>query len=86
MIPWTQEPGRVHVPRPKTGETPIRRVRLGDEIWDQVEWLAELDQTTATAVVKAALAEYIAKRRRQHRAQQLAEGEASPDMPKGRPA
>ncbi|MFI6513615.1 hypothetical protein ACIBCT_38930 [Streptosporangium sp. NPDC050855] len=54
--------------RPKTGETPIRHIRIGDEIWDQVEWVAEQDGCTNTDVVKKALGEYIAKRRRQQRA------------------
>jgi predicted transcriptional regulator len=74
MLACTQEPGSPHVPRPKTGQTPIRHIRIGDEIWEQVEWVAEQDDTNATSVVKTALAEYIAKRRRQARAQ--AKGDA----------
>lgn len=56
------------MPRPATGRTPVRHIRIGDEIWEQVVRLADLDQTTATEIVKTALREYIAKRRRQERA------------------
>lgn len=69
MIPCTHEPGSTAVARPKTGETPIRRVRLGDEIWEQVERAAREDDTSNTAIVKTALADYMAKRARQRRAQ-----------------
>ncbi|MFB9248434.1 hypothetical protein ACFFWE_09365 [Sphaerisporangium melleum] len=58
------------MPRPKTGQTPVRYVRLGDEIWEQVEWIAHEDGSSNTDVVKTALQEYIAKRRRLHRLQQ----------------
>ena len=72
MIPCTHDAGRTAVARPKTGETPIRRVRLGDEIWEQVERAAAEDGTTNTAIVKEALADYFAKRARQRRARRLA--------------
>lgn len=68
MIPCTQEPGRA-VARPRTGETPIRHARIGDEIWEQVERFAEQDGTSNTEIVKTALTEYIAKRRRIERSQ-----------------
>jgi len=57
------------MPRPKTGVTPVRHIRLGDEIWEQVERAAAEDNTTATAIVKAALAEYMAKRAKRRRLQ-----------------
>lgn len=63
------------MPRPATGKTPVRHIRIGDEVWDQVQHIAELDETTHTNVVKAALAEYIAKRRRQERAQKRQKAE-----------
>lgn len=77
MIPCTQKLGSSAVPRPKTGTTPIRHIRLGDEIWEQVEWIASEDGSTNTDVVKTALQEYIAKRRRMHRTQQAKGGQAS---------
>lgn len=56
---------RSEVPRPATGKTPVRNVRIGDEIWEQVERAADEDGTTVTAIVKAALLEYVAKRAKQ---------------------
>lgn len=55
------------MPRPATGRTPVRHVRIGDEIWEQVERIADQDDTTLTDVVRTALTEYIAKRRRLER-------------------
>jgi len=63
------------MPRPATGKTPIRNIRIGDEIWEQVQRLADMDGTTMTDVVKAALTEYIAKRRRQERLRRRQEGD-----------
>lgn len=69
MIPRTHENGSLTMPRPRTGETPVRHIRLGDEIWEPVVRAAEEDGTTATEIVKIALAEHMAKRARQKRAQ-----------------
>jgi hypothetical protein len=69
MIARTHRNGSSGMPRPKTGVTPVRHIRLGDEIWELVERAAHEDETTATAIVKEALAEYMAKRARQRRAQ-----------------
>ncbi|MFC3979694.1 hypothetical protein [Streptosporangium jomthongense] len=66
------------MPRPATGHTPRRSIRLGDEIWEQVEYIADLDGTTATSVVKTALMEYIAKRRRQERVQRRSKDAETP--------
>jgi hypothetical protein len=63
------------MPRPATGQTPVRHVRIGDEIWEQVEWIADQDDCTLTDVVKTALTEYIAKRRRQERAKRQKKAE-----------
>lgn len=70
MIPRTHGNGRSDMPRPATGKTPVRHIRLGDEIWEPIERAAREDGTTATAIVKAALAEYMAKRARRRRAEQ----------------
>lgn len=69
MLARTHTHGRSGMPRPKTGQTPVRYVRLGDEIWERVEWIADQDGSTNTDVVKIALQEYIAKRVRQHRSE-----------------
>lgn len=77
MIPVRTKTGGPIVPRPKTGETPVRHMRLGDEIWEQVERAASEDQTTNTAIVKTALMEYMAKRAKQRRrAQEEARNDA----------
>lgn len=78
MIPCTHETGRSAVARPKTGQTPIRHVRLGDEIWEQVERAAAEDESNNTAIVRQALLEYFAKRAKQRRAMRLQDRE-SPD-------
>lgn len=57
------------MPRPKTGETPIRHVRIDKETWDRVEQAAEEDGTTSTGVVKRAITEHLNKRDRQKRRQ-----------------
>lgn len=67
MIARTHRNGRPGMPRPKTGVTPVRHIRIGDEIWEQVERAAEEDSTTATAIVKTALLEHLAKRAKQRR-------------------
>lgn len=72
MIPRTHNNGRSDMARPSSGgPTPVRHIRLGDEIWEPVERAAKEDGTTATAIVKAALAEYMAKRARLRRPQQI---------------
>lgn len=66
MIPWTQQPRRA-VPRPRTGETPIRHVRVEDGLWDDVTSIAKEQGRSVTAVVIDALREYVARWRRQQR-------------------
>jgi hypothetical protein len=68
MIPWTQQRRpRSAVPRPRTGETPIRHVRVSDEIWDEVERIAKAEGRTKTDVVVEALTRHLARTRRQRR-------------------
>jgi len=66
MIPWTQQRGRA-VPRPKTGETPIRHVRVDDGLWDQVGEIAREQGRPVSAVVIDALKRYVAWHKRQKR-------------------
>jgi len=56
------------VPRPKTGETPIRHVRVPDDTWAKIEEIAEEEKRTKTDVVMEALSRYLAWRQRQRRA------------------
>ncbi|MEU1273005.1 hypothetical protein [Streptomyces sp. NPDC005799] len=46
--------------RPKTGETPIRNVRVPDGIWDAVKAKAKAEGRTITDVVVTALHRYAA--------------------------
>jgi predicted transcriptional regulator len=66
MIPWTQQRGRA-VPRPKTGETPIRHVRVDDNLWSQIGEIAAGQGRTVTAVVVDALKRYVAWHKRQQK-------------------
>lgn len=59
MIPWTQQAGSA-VPRPRTGETPIRHVRVADSLWSQVAAIAKEQGRTMSAVVLDALKRYVA--------------------------
>jgi hypothetical protein len=64
MISWTQQQRR-QLPRPKTGETPIRHVRVGDPLWSQIVAIAKEQGHTVTAVVLDALTRYVSWYRRQ---------------------
>lgn len=67
MIPWTQQPLGASVPRPKTGETPIRHVRVDDTLWGQIGEIAREQGRTVSAVVVDALRRYAAWHKRQNR-------------------
>lgn len=67
MIPWTQQPRRV-VARPKTGETPIRHVRVDDSLWGQIGDIARDQDRSVTAVVIDALKRYVTWHKRQKHA------------------
>jgi predicted transcriptional regulator len=54
--------------RPRTGETPIRHVRVGDSLWSQIAEIAREQGRSVTAVVIDALKRYVAWYRRQKRA------------------
>jgi hypothetical protein len=66
MMPWTQEPRRA-VARPKTGETPIRHVRVDDSLWGQIGEIAREQERSVSAVVLDALKRYVAWHKRQSR-------------------
>lgn len=53
------------MPRPKTGETPIRHVRVEDTLWGQVSEIAREQGRSVTAVVIDALKRYVTWYRRQ---------------------
>jgi len=53
------------VPRPKTGETPIRHVRVEDSLWRQVGEIAREEGRSVSAVVIDALKRYVTWHKRQ---------------------
>jgi len=53
------------MPRPKTGETPIRHVRVPDDEWDEVKRISKQTGRTLTEVVRAGIRREIAAARRQ---------------------
>jgi hypothetical protein len=65
MIPWTQQQRGADVPRPKTGETPIRHVRVDDSLWEQIRGIARAQGRSVSAVVVDALKRYAAWHKRQ---------------------
>jgi predicted transcriptional regulator len=48
--------------RPRTGETPVRHIRIDDERWGKVKKAAEEDNTTSTEIVKRAIDEHLDRR------------------------
>lgn len=47
--------------RPKTGETPIRGVRVPDGVWNDAKAKAAADGTTITEVINGCLRRYLRK-------------------------
>lgn len=52
------------MPRPRTGETPIRHVRVPDDEWVEIQRIAEETGRTATDVVRAGIRREIAAAKR----------------------
>lgn len=52
--------------RPKTGETPLRNVRVPDGVWDAAKTKAAAEGRTVTDVIIAALHKYVAAPSRKH--------------------
>lgn len=53
------------MPRPRTGETPIRHVRVSRNIWDEIGRIASEQGRSVSAVVIDALKRYIVWHKRQ---------------------
>lgn len=60
------------MPRPKTGETPIRHVRVGDGLWGQIGEIAREQNRSVTAVVIDALKRHVVWYKRQAEAERWA--------------
>ena len=54
------------MPRPRTGETPRRFIRIDDERWSKVRKAAAEDGTTSTEIVKRAIDEHLDRRDQEH--------------------
>ena len=68
------------VARPKTGETPIRNVRVPDALWEAAKEEAAADGgRSLTDIINAALHRYVTQRRRERAAQEAAEREQAAD-------
>lgn len=57
------------VARPATGETPIKNVRVRQELWDAAKKEAAIEGRTITDVINADLHRYVNRRRRERGAQ-----------------
>jgi len=55
------------VPRPATGETPIRHVRIAAKLWDQIVQIAEAEGRSASSIVVEALARWLVWHKRKVR-------------------
>lgn len=51
------------MPRPATGKTPHRNIRIPDHVWDPAREIAEVQGTNITAVIEAALRRYVNRNR-----------------------
>lgn len=49
------------MPRPATGQTPLRNVRIADSTWSQAKAIAKERGETLTSVIEVALLAYIRK-------------------------
>lgn len=55
------------MPRPATGQTPLRNIRISDHVWKAAKERAQERGETVTAVIDAALRRYIAAGEREKR-------------------
>jgi hypothetical protein len=51
--------------RPASGETPIKNVRVPQDLWDAVKEEAAIEGRTITDVINADLHRYVTRRRRE---------------------
>lgn len=49
------------MPRPKTGVTPVRNIRIGEDLWRSAQASARDQGETLTAVIERALTAYVAE-------------------------
>jgi hypothetical protein len=51
--------------RPKTGVTPVRNIRIGEDLWRAAQVAAADHDETVTAVIERALTDYVKKHKRE---------------------
>lgn len=51
--------------RPKTGVTPVRNIRIGEELWRSAQAAAAAHGETLTAVIERALVAYVKAHKRE---------------------
>ena len=56
------------MPRPKTGVTPIRNIRIAEGLWRAAQAAAADHDETLTAVIERALRRYVTAHEREQRA------------------
>ncbi len=66
------------MPRPATGQTPVRNLRVPDEIWEPALANARAEDKTITEVITAALKRYNAAAERKRRQEQPSSKEPTP--------
>jgi predicted transcriptional regulator len=57
----------------KSNETPVRRLRMSDDLWNTAERIAKEDDRTVSWIIRKALEEYIERHRAAKRAARLAD-------------
>jgi|GEM_PF-1380517 len=55
------------MPRPATGVTPVRNIRIGDQLWHAAQAAARDREETLTAVIERALRKYVTDHERAQR-------------------
>lgn len=60
--------------RPATGETPIRNIRVPDELWQAAKEEARQEGRSLTDVILGDLHRYVSRRRRERAVEKLVEG------------
>ena len=55
------------MPRPATGETPVRHIRITAKLWGQIAQIAEDEGRSATSIVVEALTRWLIWHKRKKR-------------------
>lgn len=69
------------MPRPKTGVTPVRNIRVAEDLWRPAQHAAKDRGETLTAVIERALRRYVAEHERAQRRAQAEEDSTDAGTP-----